>query len=84
MTIAADPRHLGARVGMTSVLHTWGSAMTHHPHTLVWSQADTSGKIGAPDRFASNNPRYWANHRFCHCRNDRQCESVPMRQGLLR
>ncbi len=30
--IAADPRHLGARVGMTSVLHTWGSAMTHHPH----------------------------------------------------
>ncbi|SDM03316.1 Transposase zinc-binding domain-containing protein [Aliiruegeria lutimaris] len=31
-TIAADPRHLGARVGMTSVLHTWGSALTHHPH----------------------------------------------------
>jgi Putative transposase/Transposase zinc-binding domain len=32
ITIAADPRHLGARVGLTSVLHTWGSAMTHHPH----------------------------------------------------
>jgi hypothetical protein len=31
-TIAADPKHLGARVGVTSVLHTWGSAMTHHPH----------------------------------------------------
>ncbi len=31
-TTAADPRRLGARVGMTSVLHTWGSAMTHHPH----------------------------------------------------
>jgi len=31
-TIAATPRHLGARIGMTSVLHTWGSAMTHHPH----------------------------------------------------
>jgi predicted Zn-ribbon and HTH transcriptional regulator len=30
--IAADPKHLGARVGATSVLHTWGSAMTHHPH----------------------------------------------------
>lgn len=30
--IAADPKHLGARVGVTSVLHTWGSAMTHHPH----------------------------------------------------
>jgi len=31
-TIAADPKHLGARIGITSVLHTWGSAMTHHPH----------------------------------------------------
>ncbi|MCP5037181.1 MAG: IS91 family transposase [Rhodobacteraceae bacterium] len=32
MTIATDPKRLGARVGMTSVLHTWGSALTHHPH----------------------------------------------------
>ena len=32
MMIAADPRHLGARIGVTAVLHTWGSAMTHHPH----------------------------------------------------
>jgi Zn finger protein HypA/HybF involved in hydrogenase expression len=32
ITIAADPRHLGARIGITSVLHSWGSAMTHHPH----------------------------------------------------
>ncbi len=32
VTIAADPKHLGARVGVISVLHTWGSAMTHHPH----------------------------------------------------
>ena len=32
LTIAADPEHLGARIGLTSVLHTWGSAMTHHPH----------------------------------------------------
>jgi hypothetical protein len=31
-TIAADPRHLGARIGLTAVLHTWGSALTHHPH----------------------------------------------------
>jgi len=31
-TIAADPRHLGARVGLTLVLHTWGSTMIHHPH----------------------------------------------------
>ena len=32
LTIAADPKHLGARIGLTAVLHTWGSAMTHHPH----------------------------------------------------
>jgi hypothetical protein len=32
LTIAADPQHLGARIGITSLLHTWGSAMTHHPH----------------------------------------------------
>jgi hypothetical protein len=32
LAIAADPKHLGARIAITSVLHTWGSAMTHHPH----------------------------------------------------
>lgn len=31
-TIAADPKHLGAQVAATLVLHTWGSALTHHPH----------------------------------------------------
>lgn len=32
LTIAADPKHLGARLGITAVLHTWGSALSHHPH----------------------------------------------------
>ena len=32
-TIAADPKHLGANVGITAVLHTWGSAMTQNPHS---------------------------------------------------
>ena len=32
LSIAADPKHLGARIGITGVHHTWGSAMTHHPH----------------------------------------------------
>ncbi|MEE8308889.1 MAG: transposase zinc-binding domain-containing protein, partial [Hyphomicrobium sp.] len=32
ITIAADPKHLGARIGFTGVLHSWGSALTHHPH----------------------------------------------------
>ena len=32
ITIAADPKHLGAWIGLTAVLHSWGSALTHHPH----------------------------------------------------
>jgi hypothetical protein len=32
LTIAADPKHLGVRIAITAVLHTWGSALTHHPH----------------------------------------------------
>ncbi|HYR11842.1 MAG TPA: transposase zinc-binding domain-containing protein, partial [Longimicrobium sp.] len=32
LTLAADPKHLGARIGFTAVLHTRGSALTHHPH----------------------------------------------------
>jgi hypothetical protein len=32
LAIAADPKHLGARIGIIAVLHTWGSALTHHPH----------------------------------------------------
>jgi hypothetical protein len=54
LTIAADPKHLGARIGITSVLHTWGSALTHHPHVshdragrrhLEWWQA--LGRVSA-------------------------------------
>jgi hypothetical protein len=32
LRIAADPKRLGAKIGITAVLHAWGSAMTHHPH----------------------------------------------------
>jgi hypothetical protein len=35
ITIAGDPKHLGARIGLTAVLHTWGSALTHHPHVHI-------------------------------------------------
>ena len=35
ITIAADPKHLGAQIGLTAVLHTWGSALTHHPHAHI-------------------------------------------------
>jgi hypothetical protein len=35
IAIAADPKHLGAKIGVTMVLHTWGSALTHHPHVHI-------------------------------------------------
>jgi hypothetical protein len=35
ITTAADPKHLGARIGLTAVLHSWGSALTHHPHVHI-------------------------------------------------
>ncbi len=55
-TIAADPRHLGARIAITSVLHTWGSAMMHHPHVHmivpgVAVSPDGSNWIRASARF---------------------------------
>ena len=35
VTITADPKHLGARISLAAVLHTWGSPITHHPHAHV-------------------------------------------------
>ena len=56
LTIAADPKHLGARIGITAVLHTWGSAMTHHPHVHM---IVPGGGI-APDgsRWVSSRPAF--------------------------
>src|SRR6185312_14387717 len=41
LTIAADPLHLAARIGITAVLHTWGSAMTHRPYFFFIDPATT-------------------------------------------
>jgi hypothetical protein len=56
LRIAADPKHLGARIGITAVLHTWGSAMTHHPHVHMivpggGLSSDGSRWIAAKPRF---------------------------------
>lgn len=60
-TIAADPKRLGARVGMTSVLHSWGSALTHHPliHMIV-----PGGEL-SPDgkRWVACNPGFFLHVR---------------------
>ena len=48
VTIAADPKRLRATIGITSILHTWGSAMTHHPHVHMIVQV--SGDAGRGSR----------------------------------
>ena len=56
LTIAADPRHLGARIGITSVSHTWGSAMTHHPHVHMIVPGGGLAKDGG--RWVSCKPNF--------------------------
>jgi hypothetical protein len=39
IAIAADPKHLGARIGLTAVLHTWGQNLDHHPMSIASCRA---------------------------------------------
>jgi len=55
LTIAADPKHLGARIGITAVLHSWGSAMTHHPHIHM---IVPGGGITPDGRWISSRPAF--------------------------
>jgi hypothetical protein len=55
LTIAADPRHLGCRIGITAVLHTWGSAMTHHPHIHM---IVPGGGLASDGRWISCKPNF--------------------------
>jgi hypothetical protein len=56
LTIAADPRHLGARIGITAVLHTWGSAMTHLPHVHMIVPGGGIARDGS--RWISSRPAF--------------------------
>ena len=57
LTIAADPKHLGARIGITAVLHTWGSAMTHHPHVHMIVPGGGISLDG--DRWIASRPNFF-------------------------
>jgi len=59
LTIAADPKHLGARIGITSVLHTWGSAMTHHPHVHMIVPGGGISGMKTSDRWVACRPRFF-------------------------
>ncbi len=54
LTIAVDPKHFGARIGITAVLHTWGSAMMHHPY--VHMIAPGGGIVLDGKRWISSHP----------------------------
>src|SRR4029453_121586 len=56
LTIAADPKHLGARIGITAVLHSWGSTMTHHPHVHMIVPGGGIAPDGA--RWISSRPAF--------------------------
>ena len=69
LTIAADPKHLGARLGVTSVLHTWGSALTHHPHVhciALFPVADSTMSAGLRASAGS----------YCRCGCCRDCSGA--------
>jgi hypothetical protein len=57
LTIAADPKHLGARIGFISVLHTWGSALVHHPHVHMIVPGGGFSPDGS--RWIACRPRYF-------------------------
>ena len=56
LTIAADPKHLGVRIGITAVLHTWGATMTHHPHVHMIVPGGGISLDGS--RWLSGQPRF--------------------------
>jgi hypothetical protein len=56
LTIAADPKHLGVRIGITAVLHTWGSTMIHHPHIHMIVPGGGISLDG--QRWVSSRPRF--------------------------
>ncbi|MCP4204499.1 MAG: IS91 family transposase, partial [bacterium] len=61
ITIAADPKHLGARIGLTAVLHTWGSALPHHPHIHMIVPGGGISLDG--ERWISCRPRFFLHVR---------------------
>jgi hypothetical protein len=57
LTIAADPKRLGARIAITAVLHSWGSAMTHHPHVHMVVAGGGLSRDGS--KWIACRPRYF-------------------------
>jgi hypothetical protein len=64
LEVAANPKHLGARVGVLAVLHTWGQQLEHHPHVHCvlpggGLACDHSGAVEEPWRWQSCRPTFF-------------------------
>ena len=75
LKIAATPRHLGARIGFISVLHTWGSALTHHPHVHMLVPG---GGLSRMDRSGSHADRAISCRWRCSRRCSAGCFKTPL------
>jgi hypothetical protein len=67
ITIAADPKRLGVRIGFLSVLHTWGSALTHHPHVRPAAGSRPTAASGSPAGRATYCPSRSSPHCSAGC-----------------
>ena len=83
LAIAADPKHLGARIGIIAVLHTWGSALTHHPH--VHMIVPGGGLSGDGSRWVSSRPGFLVHgHRALILREARAAGSLALAEPRRR
>ena len=62
--VAADPKHLGAQVGLVVVLHTWGQQLHYHPHLHVVATGgglacDAAGAVTRPPRWVACRPGFF-------------------------
>jgi hypothetical protein len=74
-TSRPNPRHLGARIGITAVLHTWGSALTHHPHVHMI----VPGK--GPAAALAHTPAPRDRRSSCRCASSASCSAVCSSPG---
>jgi Putative transposase/Transposase zinc-binding domain len=81
ITIAADPKHLGARIGATAVLHSWGSPMTYHPHLHMIVPGGGISLDGT--HWVRCKPGLSAQTHHVHAALTRTAASKPSRRGYV-
>jgi hypothetical protein len=64
LTIARDPKHLGAEIGFFGILHTWGQNLLHHPHVHF---VIPGGGIGPDLEWVSCRPRFFLPVKVLSC-----------------